>query len=255
MFFYLSKLLTFALMPYSQMVAWFLLALFLRNKTWKRRFLYLGIFYLLFFSNKFISNEVLSRWEVPPTPISSLEKRYTVGIVLGGVTNANKLPRDRVYFFKGADRITHAMQLYKAGIIKKILVTGGSSNLINTEIKEAHNLRDFLLMCDVPLEDILVDDRARNTYENASYSAEILNSQFPGEKHLVITSAFHMRRSMGCFRKTGLDVEGFSADFYAGERKFTPDVLLVPDLHAFSDWQMVIREWLGFLSYKIAGYM
>ncbi|MFC2123241.1 YdcF family protein [Bacteroidota bacterium] len=255
MFFYLSKLSTFILMPYSQMVAWFLLALFLRNKVWKRRFLYLGIIYLVFFSNRFIANEVLLYWEIPPTPIASIEHEYTAGIVLGGVTNSDKEPRDRTYFYKGADRITHAVQLYKRGIIKKILVSGGSSKLINRDIKEAHNLQAFLLMCDIPEKDIIVEDEARNTHENANRSAEILKRDFPGEKHLVITSAFHLRRAMSCFRKTGLNVEGFSTDFYAKERRYTLDKFIIPDLSAFADWQMIIREWLGFFFYKIAGYI
>ena len=255
MFFYLSKLFTFILMPYTQMIAWFLLSLFLRNKIWKRRFFYLGIIYLVFFSNRFIANEVLLSWEVPPTPIVSLKHEYMAGIVLGGVTNSDKEPRDRTYFYKGADRITHAVQLYKLGIIKKILVSGGSSKLINRDIKEAHNLRAFLIMCDIPEEDIIVEDGSRNTHENANLSAEILKSRFPGEKHLVITSAFHLRRAMGCFRKTGLDVEGFSTDFYSKKRQYTPDKFIVPDLSAFGDWQLIIREWLGFIFYKIAGYI
>ena len=255
MFFFISKLLTFILMPYSQMVAWFLLALFLKNGVLKKRFFYLGIIYLLFFSNRFIANEVLSIWEIPPSPIASLELNYTAGIVLGGVTNADKEPRDRVYFYAGADRITHAVQLYKQGIIKKILVSGGSSKLINNDIKEAHNLHTFLIMCGIPDHDIIVEDKARNTYENARFSAEILEKEFPGEKHLVITSAFHLRRAIGCFRKTGLDVEGFSTDFHAKERQYTPDKFLIPDISAFTDWQLIIREWLGFFFYKISGYL
>ena len=210
---------------------------------------------MIFFSNRFISNEVLSLWEIPPTPIASLEKKYTVGIVLGGVTNTDKKPRDRVYFYKGADRITHAVHLYNRGIIKKILVSGGSSKLINRDIKEAHNLHAFLRMLGIPEEDIIVEDEARNTYENASLSAEILKKEFRGEKHLVITSAFHLRRAMGCFRKTGLDVEGFSTDFYGKERQYTLDKFILPDLSAFADWQLIIREWLGFFFYKISGYL
>ena len=242
-------------MPYTQMVAFYLLALFLKNPKWKRGFLYIGTFYLIFFSNRFIANEVLCSWEIPPTPISEMDTNYMAGIVLGGVTNSDIEPRDRVYFYKGADRITHAVQLYKNGIIKKILVSGGSSNIINREYKEADNLYRFLLLCDIPEEDILVEKEARNTHENAKFSAEILEAEFPGEKHLVITSAFHLRRAMGCFKKTGLRVDGFSADFYGKKRKYTPDRFLIPDISAFADWQMVIREWQGFLFYKISGYL
>lgn len=255
MFFILSKLLTFLLMPYAQMTAWFLLAIFLKNKLWKKRFLWAGVIYLVFFSNRFIVNEALLLWEVQPTPISQLSPGYDIGIILGGTTNTDKEPRDRIYIFKSAERMTQAIQLYKSGIIKKILVTGGSSNIIDTRYREADNMRTFLLLCGIPDGDIIVEREARNTYENARYSAEIINKNYPGSSVLMITSAFHMRRSLGCFKKAGLTVEGFSTDFYSGKRSFTPDSLLVPAPSSFEGWHMIIREWMGIIFYKLAGYM
>jgi uncharacterized SAM-binding protein YcdF (DUF218 family) len=255
MFFILSKLLTFLLMPYTQMVIWLVTGMFVKNKIWKKRFLWIGVFYLIFFSNRFILNEALLLWEIPPTPISSLKPDYELGIILGGTTNNEKEPRDRIYIFKSAERMTHALQLYHMGIIKKILVTGGSSNIIDTKYKEADNMRSFLILCGVRDEDIIVENKARNTYENAMYSAEIINKMYPGTRSLIITSAFHLRRSMGCFRKTGILADGFSTDFYGKKRKYTPDFLLIPDPSAFGEWQMIIREWLGILFYKLAGYM
>lgn len=255
MFFILSKIFTFILMPYTQMTLWFILAVALRNKVWKKRFLWLGVIYLLFFSNQFIVNEALRLWEVPPTPLKSLKPEYEVGIVLGGTTENEREPRDRIYILKSAERMTHTVQLYKMGIIKKILVTGGSSNLIDTLYKEADNMRKFLLLCGIPDSSIIVENRARNTRENALYSARIIHEQFPGTKNLVITSAFHLRRSLACFRKVGLDVDGFSTDFYSKKTKFTPDRLFIPDPSAFSNWQMIIREWMGLIFYKLAGYI
>lgn len=237
------------------MCIWFLLGFFLKRRSLKRKFIWLGIGYLLFFSNRFIANEALLFWEIPPTPFEDITTDYQAGIVLGGITNSEILPRDRVYFLKGADRVTHAMQLYKLGKIKKILVTGGSSNLINTEHKEADNLYDFLILAGVSASDILVDRDARNTYENAVYATQLLNSEFPDSKHLVITSAFHMRRALNCFELMDIEVDGFSADFYSHTRSFTPDQLFVPDPSAFYHWHLIVHEILGILSYKVAGYL
>ena len=114
-------------MPFTQMCIWFILAVFLKKRFLKKKFLILGVVYLFFFSNRFIVNEVLLMWEIPPTPYENITEVYQAGIVLGGVTNSEKTPRDRVYFSKGADRITHAYQLYNLGKIEKILVSGGSS--------------------------------------------------------------------------------------------------------------------------------
>jgi len=225
------------------------------NPIWKKRFLWLGIIYLLFFSNKFIVNEALLLWEIPPTPLNGIKSQYELGIILGGTTDGGMEPRDRIYILKSADRMTQTVQLFKMGIIKKILVTGGSSNIIDTSYNEAENMNRFLILCGIPDSSIIIENKARNTYENAIYSAKIINDKFPGTKNLVITSAFHLRRSMECFKKAGLKVDGFSTDFYGKTRKFTPDRLIIPDASAFSEWQMIFREWLGILFYKISGYI
>ena len=242
-------------MPYTQMCIWFLLAVFLKNIKWKRRFLILGICYLLFFSNRFITNEIFLLFEIPPVPMEEVSNDYEVGIVLGGVTNLEKLPKDRVYFHKGADRITHAVQLYKMGKIKKIMVTGGSSNLINTEFKEGDNLFNFLVLTGVDEVDIIIENQSRNTHENAVLSSQILELKYPTQKHLLITSGFHLRRALLCFDKTDLKVDGFSADFYSHERSFALDIMLVPDPKSFSDWQIIIKELLGLITYWIVGYI
>jgi len=255
MFFFLSKVLTFIFMPYTQMCIFLILALSLKRRSLKRTFLLISIVYLLFFSNRFIINEVLLYWEVPPTPYENLHDDYEVGVVLGGITNSERTPRDRVYFYKGADRIIHAYQLYKIGKIKKILVTGGSGSLINRKYMEADNLYDFLILCGVNPSDIIIDRKARNTHENAKYSSEVLQADYGGKKHLVITSGFHLRRSLLCFRKFNVDVDGFSTDFYTKDRSYGIDDFLLPDPEAFRHWHIFIHELLGLLSYRIAGYI
>jgi uncharacterized SAM-binding protein YcdF (DUF218 family) len=243
-------------MPYTQMSIWFLLAYFLKNKRWKKVFFILGIGYLFFFSNRFIVNEALLLWEVPPTPIRELDTHYEVGIVLGGMVNSKREPKDRVYFYRGVDRINHAIQLYKRGIVRKILVSGGSGSMVGDQQKEADDLARYLLMCEVKKEDILVENKSRNTYENALYSTRILkNEGLDNKKLLLFTSASHLRRAILCFEKMDLDVEGFSTDFYGNERSFTPDRLFIPDPTAFSDWQMIIKEIEGLIFYRLAGYI
>jgi uncharacterized SAM-binding protein YcdF (DUF218 family) len=256
MFFYISKLFAFLLMPYTQMVIWFILALVLRSKVWRRNFFILGMIYLAFFSNRFIVNEALVIWEIPPTPIESLDSTYGAGIVLGGMINSLREPRDRIYFYRGVDRINHTIQLYKAGIIRKILVTGGSGSLAHPEVKEALDMHRYLLMCGVRDQDIFVEGNSRNTHENALYSSRILEEKnLHSEKHLVITSAYHLRRALQCFEKTGLNVDGFSTDFYGHHRELRPDHLFIPDPSAFADWHLIVRELAGLLFYKMAGYI
>jgi len=178
-----------------------------------------------------------------------------VGIVLSGIVKKEKLPHDRVYFAEGADRVTHAIQLYKAGKIQKIIITGGTGSLSQSQISEAPQLREVFLMCDVPAEDIIIEGKSRNTRENALAVAEILKDQFQGYDHLLITSAFHMRRSIACFEKLGIHTTGFSTDFKTGDYppKFTS--YFIPEAGAIFKWHLLVKELLGMAAYKIAGYI
>ena len=257
MFFILSKILLFLIKPLNWIVGFLLISWIIKNPVWKKRFFVAGMILLLFFTNGFLSNQILKWWEVEPVPIASLGY-YQTGIVLGGVTDTSIKPRDRVYFHKGADRVTHALQLYKKGKIEKILITGGNSELIREEddIQEADNMIGFYLMAGVPKEDIIVENQARNTHESARYCKQILDSLYPSGKHLVITSAFHQRRAKPCFDEVGLDVDGFSCDFNTGRsNEFNIPGAILPSPGAIGQWEILLKEWAGIVAYKIKGYI
>lgn len=251
MFFILSKTLYFLIMPVTLILLAFLLSWFL--KKYRSKFLLLGLGLLLLFTNYFISNALLRWWEVPPTLISELPQ-YQVGIVLGGITS-DKEPRDRVHVSGAADRILHAVQLYREGKIEKIMLSGGSGKILKDSLAEALLLKKLLLLSDIPERDILMESSSRNTHENALYSAEVLNKIYPEEAHLLITSAFHMRRAEACFEKVGLTVVPYSVDIRGNEFEFTPDEFIIPTSAAIGSWEMMIREWVGILAYKVSGYI
>ncbi len=254
MFFILSKTLYFLAMPLTVIILFLIASVFLKKQKYKRLSLKTAVFILILFSNSFIANEIMNTWEIAPTKIESV-KNYGVGIVLTGITNTLKSPNDRVYFNHHADRITHALQLYKLGKIKKILISGGSGALLSRDINESENLKKLLLIANVPETDIIIEKKSNNTHENAQFSAEILKTHYPNQKHLLITSAFHMRRARACFGKEGLNIDTFSAGFNTADRQFTPDVLFVPNVKALDNWTTLTKEWLGYLMYWIVGYI
>ena len=79
-------------------------------------------------------------WEVDPKPFNEI-RPHEIGIVLTGTTIPFLQPDDRVYFKRGADRVTHTIQLYKLGLIKKILVSGGSGKLLRQDEPEANKFK------------------------------------------------------------------------------------------------------------------
>jgi vancomycin permeability regulator SanA len=166
-FFILSKTLNYFTMLMVLICGIFLLSVILRNAKWKKRTFWIAFGFLFFFSNDFIANEVMMAWEIEATPFQNIKRRYELGIVLTGVTSGFREPADRVYFQKGADRVTHAVQLYKEGYIKKILISGGSGKLVDVVIREADELKKAFLLMGVPEADLLIENQSRNTYESA----------------------------------------------------------------------------------------
>lgn len=195
-------------------------------------------------------------WEPEIKEFAGLPE-YEIGIVLTGVTNLNKTVGDRTLFNKGADRATHAVQLYKLGKVKKVLITGGQGLNPTNQNPEAVLLRDFMIVAGVEETDIILEDKAKNTHQNAAFSKEILNQMGISEsqKHLLITSAFHMYRSKGCFDKVGLNTDTFPVDYYSNDSKFDLPTLLYPDPYSIYIWQKLFKEWVGIVMYKVAGYL
>lgn len=242
-------------MPITWVVLLLLWALFTKKKRRKRRLLRTGILLLWVFSNPLIVNQLLLVWEKPPTPLTAIKQTYDVGIVLTGITNAEKKPQDRVYFTKGADRITQALLLYREGKIKKIFITGGSFDpKQKLENAESYWLKQFLLIAQVPEQDIILETKARNTRENALFSKKILEKKFPNQSFLLITSAFHIRRAVGCFEKVGIAVTPFSVDFYTHDEGLKLPFSLIPSETAFYKWYVLMHEVVGFVVYKVLGY-
>lgn len=254
MFFIISKVLNFLTNPLVFVSGFLIASAFVKKVQWKKRLLWTALSLLLFFSNEFIANEVMKAWEVGPTPYDSITEVYDWGIVLTGVIYNDRQPADRVYFHHGADRVMHTIQLYKKGIIKKIIITGGTGSLLTAKRLEADEIFDVMVMAGVPAVDILVERDSRNTHENAVNTKALLANE-PGSSYLLITSGFHMRRSLGCFNKAGLRADAFAADFYTRPRYWNPDVLLVPKADSISLWQKLFKEWTGIVAYRVAGYM
>ena len=256
MFFYLSQFLSFLLMPLTLVLLLLASGLLVRKKSLSKKLQAGGLVLLLFFSNQFIANQAMLAWEPEFKMLDSLPE-YELGIVLTGVTNLSKTAYDRTFFNKGADRATHAVQLYKLGKIKKILITGGQGLNPTNPNTEADLLRDFMLIAGVEAKDILIENEAKNTYQNAVFTKELLLQRGYDlqTESLLITSAFHMYRAKGCFDKVGLKTVTFPVDYYSHDPKFDLPILVYPDTSALVIWQKLFKEWLGLVMYKISGYI
>ncbi|GAA4438320.1 hypothetical protein GCM10023188_33600 [Pontibacter saemangeumensis] len=253
MFFILSKTLHFLLMPLLWVLLLLLLAVFLKSIKWRRVSLLAGLAVLLLFTNPFLANEAWRAWEVNAVPISKVGQ-YDVAVILTGVTSYRADISDRIHTSRGADRFLHPLHLYRLGKVDQFLISGGSGQVLTDRVPEAEQIEKVLLMAGVPEEDIVTEGNSRNTHENAVNTARVLKQHPEWQEVLLVTSAFHMRRSEACFRKAGVDASSFSTDFYASEPRFTPDETFIPSVVAFANWHLLIHEIAGYVVYKILGY-
>ncbi|MHA7129030.1 YdcF family protein [Algoriphagus namhaensis] len=256
MFFHLSQFLSFLAMPLTIILIFLLAGIIFLRRKWGKKLLWTGIGLLLFFTNPFLSNLALLAWEPDFKSFDEIKTRE-IGIVLTGVTNLSKTAYDRTFFHKGADRITHALQLYRMGKIKKILITGGQGlNPVNPQ-SEAELLKRFLLMTGMPESDILIEDQSKNTAQNAQFTKVFLekNQISIDQEFVLITSAFHMYRAKGCFDKVGLKTVTFPTDYYSHDVKYDLPSLIFPDPYSLEYWTKLFKEWIGILIYRLVGYL
>lgn len=252
MFFYASKILDFLITPIVWISLLLLFALFAKDKSRKRQSLILATLLLLLFSNSFILDEAMRKWEIPARSQESLGT-YDVGIVLGGVMFYDS-ELERLQFHRSVDRVLQAIDLYKKGYIKKILFTGGSGSITYQDLKEAPLIKAYLLLLGIPEKDIIIESASDNTHENAQFTKEILNNRFKEQSYLLISSAFHMRRAVACFENEGIKVDVYSTDRYSGERKFMWDHAFIPNAETLQHWDTLIHEIVGYWVYRMAGY-
>ena len=217
----------------------------------------MGIRWRLILTNPFISNTIFHAWEYEAVPMDSIKESYDVGIVLGGFSQFDVYPyKDRMNVSSAANRFLDALYLYKKGIIKKLLISGGDGRLLGEKMSESESTKAYLLGIGVPESDILIENKSRNTHENAVFTKEYLNNQgLSNAKCLLITSAFHMRRSIGCFKKVGLNCEPFPAHFIAERIELKASSWILPDNLAFFKWEMFLKEWVGCVVYKLQGFI
>lgn len=239
-------------------VIWIIIVLgygiFTKIEKRRKRALWIAFFLVLFFTNPFICNEVWVLWETPPVPLASLGKFDAAIILNGGLTNSERSPHDRVYTGKNADRELQPLQLYKLGIIQNIIISGGPDINAKDYIPESAGVKKILVDACVPENAIIIEDKSANTHENAVNCKKVLADHPDFKKILLVTSAFHMRRALSCFKKEHVDVVPFGTDFFSHDRSFDLDDVIVPSETSLENWQLLLHEVFGYMMYKIVGY-
>jgi len=253
MFFFLSKILSFLLSPFTYILPPLIWLFFCRKPRRRKKILIFIICFVLFFGNSFVLDEFVRVWEVPLN--SSKNKTYDIGIVLSGMLIYDA-KNDRTNFNSNADRLLQVLPKLKRNEIEYLLFSGGSGELYHPENREAEILARYLTSIDWDTSNFLFESESRNTFQNAKYSALLLKKKFvniQNKKIILITSAGHMRRSIACFEKQGLKVDYLCSNRLAGPRKFEFHHCFIPNIEAFSGWCQLLHEVIGYTVYRATG--
>lgn len=174
-------------------------------------------------------------------------------VVLGGPIDPDLSLAHGVPVIRTApDRVVAAAVLARKYPNARIVYSGGSSSLISNEAREADYAATLFESLGVDKARLIMDRASRNTYENAQFSRQLAAPKV-GERWLLVTSAYHMPRSVGLFRKAGFAVEPYPVDWHVGRdsadifafTQFSTDGLVRTDI--------AVREWLGLIAYWLAG--
>lgn len=255
MFFYLSKILAFLITPYTWLFFGLLYLLFkLWETTYKKWVLCLTVF-MFVISNSFLVDELVRAWEYTDDDIYLKDTKYDLAIVLGGMGRIDER-QERFDFNDSGDRLFQTLELYYKKRLPKLLITGGSGSISKPHHREAAYIKKYLQGISIPDSSIIIENDSRNTYENAIYTKRILDSlQFKGSI-LLVTSSYHMRRSLAIFQKAGYqNITPYVTNKITGLRKFEFDYCFIPNTNAVFSLSLITHEIVGYLIYKVKGYL
>jgi uncharacterized SAM-binding protein YcdF (DUF218 family) len=257
-----SKLLIFLTQPLAWAAALMLVALVLlgraaatsgASRRWGLRALGLALFVLLIQGWEPLPDALLRRLEDPYTRTPSAQElqSYHGVVVLGGALEPSQVWEGRSQFAlnDAGERMVAPLVLLRQKPDLQLLFTGGEGDLLDKGLSEAARARIFYESLGLPPARLLFEDRSRTTYENAMLSAKVAGID-PTQPWLLVTSAWHMRRSVATFQKAGWNVTPYAVDFTTGSATPWTAYSLV---RGSRKWALLLHEWLGLLAYRLAG--
>jgi uncharacterized SAM-binding protein YcdF (DUF218 family) len=202
---------------------------------------------------------------LPEALLSQLEEQYPevaadtdlrgyAGIViLGGGMESGRVSQHHVQplLNDSAERVTVAVSVWQRNPTLRLVFTGGEGEFFGSGPSEAERARRFFASMGVPPEALTLEAHSHNTYENA-----VFTGQLPGldmhQPWLLMTSAWHMPRSMATFQKAGWNVTPYPVDFRTGG---SPPWTRYDLRAGAAQWELLLHEWLGIASYRISTRM
>ncbi|MBI2962646.1 MAG: YdcF family protein [Deltaproteobacteria bacterium] len=253
MLFVASKLFWASLAPANLLVVALALALVLRRRAPRasRALLALAtsvcLLVLLLPVGEWIAHPLEERFP----RLAALPERVDGIVVLGGgIDPLVSESRGQPTLTESAERMTSVLHLARRYPAARIVLAGGSGSVVRQRVKEAPWALAFLEQMGIDVGRVALDSASRNTFENAVFARRVAAPRAV-ERWLLVTSAMHMPRAVGCFRRIGWEVTPYPVDFQTTRGfalwsgfDFSGGLVLL---------DAAAREWVGLVAYYVLG--
>jgi uncharacterized SAM-binding protein YcdF (DUF218 family) len=255
LFFVLSKTIGYLLLPTNLLIAiGFVGAILMvtRIASFGRKLVMAAVLLLVICGLSPLGNLLLYPLESRFPPWDAARGAPDGIIVLGASIEADLSAAHGTPVVRSApDRLIVAAALAHRYPNARIVFSGGSANLISNDAREADFAGAIFESLGISKSRLIMERASRNTLENAEFSKALVAPK-DGERWLLVTSAFHMPRSVGLFRKAGFEVEPYPVDWRVGGWD---------DIFKFSNvavdglgrTDLAVREWMGLIAYRATG--
>ena len=252
---FISKITNLAAQPLNVVLLLLCLSLFWgkRRPARARKFTIVALILLALTGYKTLPDALLSPLEnqSPEWEVDADLGRFTGIVILGGALESGRLSEyhQQPLLNASAERMTMAVALWRRNPQLRLVFTGGEGELFGSGPSEAERALRFFDSMGVPRSALTMETRSQNTYENAIFTRDLpgLDAQRPW---LLLTSAWHMPRSLATFKKAGWNVTPYPVDFRTGG--ITP--LSSYNLGEGAErWELLLHEWIGIAAYRLSG--
>lgn len=250
--FVLSKLLSAITQPLFWLSLWWLLALLLLPRFWRlaSSMLWGGMIVLGMLGFNAVPEALLRSLESQhKAPNLTQSGPYLGVIVLGGATGSPGIfkAHGQVPLGDAAERMTLPIALMRKFPNFELIFSGGEGRLLATGTTEAELAKMFYEEQGVDMKRVSLESKARNTRENARQVAALLGERCK-QPWLLVTSAWHMPRSVAEFQAAGCNVTAYPVDFHTSEESSWTEYAMVGSLAA---WQKALHEYLGIFVHRV----
>ncbi len=227
-----------------------------RRSAWKRRRIFgaLGVLVLWIFSTEYVSNALFRHLEHEATASYRPEKTYDAVVLLGGAGDERiEAELGQISLNDNVERLIATHRLLADGKAHYAILSGAASSPALAEHSEARILARQLALWGIAPSRLILEEKARNTHENALYSRQIaIEHGFANV--VIVTSAFHMPRAIECFTAVDFPVDSFITDYRAHEVELSRANELLPRAVWLNVSTEYFRERFGLWVYRLQGY-